>query len=140
MKNKIMYIMILGVILMGLVGCSGGTNTTAQASLGQEFTLPYGKSVNISGENLSIKFVAVVTDSRCPTGVQCVWAGEAKVKLEVTQNNSTLETVLTETGGTNGFSSGTINAYKVDFRVEPYPQANKTIAPEDYKLVMKITK
>jgi hypothetical protein len=33
---------------------------------------------------LTIKFVTVMEDSRCPVGVNCVWAGNAKIRLKVT--------------------------------------------------------
>lgn len=30
-----------------------------------------------------LRFVRVVNDSRCPKGVQCVWAGEVKIEFEL---------------------------------------------------------
>ena len=30
---------------------------------------------------ITVKFIAVIEDSRCPRGTQCVWAGNAKVKI-----------------------------------------------------------
>jgi hypothetical protein len=37
--------------------------------LGQEFQLSPGQQASITGEDLSIEFVRVTEDSRCPTGV-----------------------------------------------------------------------
>src|SRR5262249_12271428 len=39
------------------------------------------KAIQRSGTK--IKFLDVVEDSRCPVDVNCVWAGNAKVKVEV---------------------------------------------------------
>jgi hypothetical protein len=33
-------------------------------------------------EKASVKFIQVLDDSRCPTDVTCVWAGQAKVQIE----------------------------------------------------------
>lgn len=34
----------------------------------------------------SIKFKEVISDSRCPTGVTCIWPGEATILVELFQN------------------------------------------------------
>lgn len=34
-------------------------------------------------------------DSRCPTGVTCIWAGRARVKVEITSEGKTEEKTLT---------------------------------------------
>ena len=49
----------------------------ANVSLGQPFELRVGRSATVAGEGLTVSFEAVSSDSRCPTGVQCVWAPEA---------------------------------------------------------------
>ncbi len=56
----------LGAVLV-LAGCApAGGQTTVP--MGQPVTLAPGENVQISGENLKLTFVNVVTDSRCPTG------------------------------------------------------------------------
>ena len=54
-------------ILLSLNGCNG-TPTGIEAALGEEFSLPIGQEVRITGENLRVKFVDVIDDSRCPEG------------------------------------------------------------------------
>lgn len=56
----------LGVLLV-LAGCAGASGRTT-VPLGQRVTLAPGQSGDISGENLRLTFLNVVTDSRCPTG------------------------------------------------------------------------
>eukprot|EP00657_Telonema_sp_P-1_P004455 TRINITY_DN20311_c0_g1_i1.p1 TRINITY_DN20311_c0_g1~~TRINITY_DN20311_c0_g1_i1.p1 ORF type:complete len:118 (-),score=31.44 TRINITY_DN20311_c0_g1_i1:150-503(-) len=43
-----------------------------------------GETITLDG--IKIKFAEVLEDSRCPTNVNCIWAGRAKVKVEVTSN------------------------------------------------------
>ncbi len=59
-------IALLGVILV-LAGCAGPAGPTTVA-LGQSVTLSPNQTVDITGENLRITFLNVITDSRCPTG------------------------------------------------------------------------
>lgn len=48
--------------------------------------IPLGESIHL--ENVSIKFVEVLEDSRCPKNVTCVWAGRARVLVEVTESGN----------------------------------------------------
>jgi hypothetical protein len=60
--------------------------TTAGArtvTLGQSFTLGLGQPVTVSGPGLTVTFAALVEDSRCPIGSQCIWAGRAVISLTV---------------------------------------------------------
>lgn len=57
-----------------LVAC-GGSSTAPQ--LGENVEVRLGASVEIPGDTTSVRFTDVTSDSRCPTGAQCVWAGEA---------------------------------------------------------------
>jgi hypothetical protein len=55
----------------------------AAVPLGREFTLALGQSVAVAGTDLCLTLRAVRDDSRCPADVQCMWAGDATVALEV---------------------------------------------------------
>lgn len=46
--------------------------------------IPLGETVHF--EEVSVKFVSVLEDSRCPLDVQCIWAGEAKLVVEINEN------------------------------------------------------
>ena len=65
-------------------------------ALGTPFVLTVGASAKLV--NWSLTFVRVVSDSRCPPKVQCVWAGDAIIELRVTRDrvsrNLTLHTGL----------------------------------------------
>jgi hypothetical protein len=55
----------------------------AYAKHDQEVKVQINKRVTTNG--LTIEFVEVVEDSRCPADVECVWAGNAKIKVRVTK-------------------------------------------------------
>lgn len=54
--------------------------------------LPVGRSAD-NGE-ISVTFETVTEDSRCPTGVQCVWAGNASVRLTLESGDEAEVVVL----------------------------------------------
>jgi hypothetical protein len=127
------------VALLLLTACSPGSSLEVKASLGQEFTLPVGQTAVINGQNLSIKFEEVTADSRCAIGVECIRAGDAKCQMQITSQGSTSTVILTDTGGTDGYTHDVFNQYKVSFRLEPFPRSGEEIAPGDYRLIMKVS-
>jgi hypothetical protein len=136
--RKFLTVLFILTTLSLLFGCAG--TSTVNASLGKEFTLAIGKTANISGENLSIKFVDVTADSRCPSDVQCVWAGEVKVLLGITVNGSYQQVEMTQPGLVDARDGQPVGAYTYHFSVEPYPISTKQIGKEDYRLKMTVSK
>src|ERR1041384_6590460 len=67
---------------------------TQQPRLGQEFELRIGQRAVIRKTNLTLRFVTVPEDSRCPSDVTCVWAGNARVELLVTNGRRTKSMTL----------------------------------------------
>ncbi len=135
-------LMVALVIL--LTGCSSGATTTivvnVQTSLGKEFTLPVGQTADIQGENLFLKFVSVTADSRCPTGVQCIQAGDVRCQVQVISNGNTNTVEFFQSGGSDSATADIPGNYKAGFKVTPYPAAGTPIPAGDYKLVMTVTK
>ncbi len=93
----------------------------------------------------SIRFIEVVSDSRCPKDVTCVWAGEAKVLIEIFEKGKLINKKLV-----------VINPYIIDeiplqfsagggiysitaFKLFPYPS---TVSKKDtmvYTLEMQVS-
>jgi hypothetical protein len=77
---------------MLLAGCATGGSSAAatrlpvaRAKLGETFRLAVKQIAVIEGEPLTVRFASVVADSRCPAGVQCVRAGEARLEITIQQ-------------------------------------------------------
>ncbi len=112
--------------------------TAMSAKLGQEFTLAPGQAAAITGESLQIRFLEVVNDSRCPTGVTCIWEGQVSCQVEVIYSGSPNRMTLVQPG--SGQGKADFNDYSLTFNVQPYPEAEKQIAKQDYRLSMVIAK
>jgi len=134
MKFLIITLM-LSTILFVVSACNSDT-----VSLGQEFSLRIGESASIRGEELQVKFSEVTEDSRCPTGVVCIWEGRVSCLVEITYRESLHQVELTEPGLTSWPPENTFKEYKIAYHVEPYPQAGTEIVAEDYRLFLRISK
>ena len=91
-----------------------------------------GQSITLG--DLTLKFVKVEEDSRCPKYTNCIWAGRAVVLLEVSEgtNKETKKVYLGETRGDEP-TSKTIYT-KDDYFIEvvalhPYPEDGTEMAP-----------
>ena len=94
------------------------------------------KSVPSAG--FKIKFVEMVEDSRCPEGTNCIWAGNAKVKIEVRGKGSARSFEL------NSTTEPTVivfSGYEIKFvGLTPKPAANVRIDPDKYLATFEVTK
>ncbi|QWF77060.1 hypothetical protein [Amycolatopsis sp. CA-230715] len=50
---------------------------------GRDFTLTVGQEAAIAGRDLAVRFTGLVSDSRCPPRMQCIWQGEAVARFVV---------------------------------------------------------
>jgi len=140
MKSGLLSI-IAGFMLLGLVtGLSGCSNQPAglSAELDQGIILEPGQTVVLPNESLSIRFVEVISDSRCPTGVQCIWAGEVTSLIEIDYQDQKKNMVLKQPGSSAG-EDQFVN-FQLSFTVEPYPEAGSEIKADDYRLHITISR
>jgi hypothetical protein len=75
-------------VLIGALACSASNRTAVErtevdASLNSEFALPMGHTARVAASDVRVSFNDVSEDSRCPTDAQCVWEGNATVRLGV---------------------------------------------------------
>jgi hypothetical protein len=98
-----------------------------------------GQTVMFAGEGLELAFETVVSDSRCPRGVQCIRAGEATIRIAVEKApNARGSFELLTTPSRN---EATYNPYTIRLLgVNPYPDANRRIQPEEYEATLVVTR
>ncbi len=133
------FFIFLSIFLTGLLlltGCSKSSDITGV--LGRSTTLAPGQTVSLTDVSLKVKFLEIVNDSRCPTGVECFWEGEVSALVEIAQQNSSNRLVLIKRGSGMGIEN--FNEYEISFEVTPYPEARKQISTKDYRLRITITK
>ena len=63
-----------------LAACSRATSAPAEVKAGQSIQLAEGQSARVGNSTVTVQFVTA-NDSRCPSDVVCVSAGEAVISL-----------------------------------------------------------
>jgi hypothetical protein len=108
---------------------------------GREFELHVGQRVNLYKTKLSLKFVAVLDDSRCPSDVTCVWAGNARVQVQVSNGRNSKTLTLNSNTTAPPPSDGSFAGYTVKLiRLDPYPRSTVKIALGSYVLKLIVSK
>ena len=104
---------------------ANATSTIIRTTLGQKMT----------GLNVTITPVEVTEDSRCPTDVQCIWAGTVKVRTKVWSGLGTSE-MLFELG-----TSMTTEAEEITLvDVSPAKVSRETIPDSSYRFTFEVRK
>ena len=97
-----------------------------------------------SFENKSIRFKEVVSDSRCPKDVTCIWAGEAKVLVEVLENGKQIEEKIISLKDAKNFTfsfSDSDLVYSLSaLDLYPYPISTHKIQDSEYCLKIQFNK
>jgi hypothetical protein len=139
--NKMNKAMLLIYILLTLIGCENyydNYNTIPGPRIGNNDTidLKYGVCLSDWELNQIICFDSVITDSRCPEDVVCVWAGEAVARFNIRRGQMqsiSLDLYL-------GTTDTTVGDYRISFvELLPYPNTKVERIPADYiaRIVVK---
>ncbi len=110
--------------------------------LGKKVSLKVGQTLSIQSEKLDIKFLGVISDSRCPKGVVCFWAGQAMVSINVVKSQQNLGDFQLIDTNDGRVSSVLVDIYKISLlKVEPYPKSGEElIDPKTYRITIKVDK
>lgn len=132
-------LVLLGVLCLFAIPFAAGQESEQIGfpQLNSPIKLHVNESTFLESENLQIT-LNNIDDSRCPSDVTCVWAGEAKVQLNLAHGeqsgNFTLSTM--ENSKPVSFDGYLISLIKVD----PYPTSIKNITPADYLATVLVSK
>jgi len=93
-------------------------------------------------DNISVKFLNVTEDSRCPSGVTCIWQGKSTMIVNVIKNNQNLgNSNLTSGLGSNNATVTIPGGYLLQvIQVEPYPTSQMSIPISNYTVTFAISK
>jgi hypothetical protein len=90
--------------------------------------------------DLTLTFVSVLSDSRCPSDVTCVWEGDATVAVSLEAPREARASRELHTADP-GARETTFAGYRVRLEaLEPVPRSDGTIPPGDYRATFLITR
>ncbi len=132
--SVIKYLLVL--FLFAGMGCEE-TIIEPAFTVGNESTFRVNHSYTSTDGQYTLK-ITEISDSRCPEGVVCIWAGEVSVKGEFTvnQNKSAFElhsVVKTQQIEPEGYTMQIIDA-------KPCPKYGTDSKPEDLVITLLIKK
>lgn len=110
-----------------------------RVQLGREFTLKVGEQVVIKEAGLKISLAEVAEDSRCPKGVDCIWAGNGRVVVHVSKNGKKAASLELNTGvepKQHRFLNYDIKLVSLN----PYPQKDVKLNRSDYAATFIVSK
>lgn len=139
--------LVLASMFCAATGCAspsqqtgpGSPSTGVLVQSGKAFDLAVGQQATVQGTSITIRFTAVSGDSRCPSDVQCVWAGNAALRMTITgpgeaRSDVTLNT-LTEPRAVS------FSAHRVSLvGLKPTPRSDATISPLSYVASLEVAR
>ncbi len=129
--------LIFGFCAMGglLMACIKDDSVTAH--LNERVTLKLGKSMTLTDSQTQVTFAEVIEDSRCPKGTSCVWAGQARVRLQ-THEGVSVELTLPGMQEQVEVSAGLAGLTLVCYALSPYPQSGVEQAADACALTFEL--
>ena len=138
---------LLGLIsLATIAACAGspandptGAANRNVAALPTNITLAPGAGIEVDRAGLNIRFDSIATDSRCPSDVQCVWAGEAVAVLTVSQLSGDLSARLVSLSTTPGKDTTTVYGQPLKLlKVTPATLSSVAIPKAAYRIELQV--
>lgn len=134
-----MHILNMMILVALIAGSFQSPGDLPEVRLDREFRLPIGREAVLDGEGLVIRFVGVLEDSRCPQGVDCIWSGNARIEISLSQSGVSpakmhLNTHLAP-------QNGSYSSYRISLtNLNPHPKSGEEIDRGSYQAGLIISR
>ena len=126
----------MATLLASLVAGCAPTAPPQSAPGSDLLTLAPGQTSPVPSERLRLKFDEVLSDSRCPSDVTCIQAGEAVVAVTAIAADGTRQRYELHTSGATSVVHGALTISLEG--LEPRPVSSRPIRPADYRLTLRV--
>lgn len=125
------FVLVFCVILLPAISFAQEKDSIMVELVRLNADLDVGQDIRIGQTN--VKFLEVLSDSRCPRQVTCIWPGEAKLLFGIELNGKYFEkeVVVSELGAELPLAEDLLIKLS---HLRPYPETGMKIAPEEYCL------
>ena len=131
MKGMIIFAWFLAAIIY--MGCETNLELKSTLHLNDTIELANFETKYNYENNLNLRMDSVLSDSRCPSNVQCVWEGNAEVRFLFTENSIQTGFVLNTHGGSQFNSDTVISGYEIKLlKLSPYRKDPVEILQVEY--------
>ena len=129
---KILFLTLLLTLFFGGV-------TIIEAKTQKVVKVQINQQKKVIGTKFTVKFLEMVEDSRCPSDTNCIWAGNAKIKIRVTKSGKTAKIFELNTN----LADKTVVFEGHEFKLTaltPAPRSNIRINRNGYTATLTVTK
>lgn len=150
---KIRTILLSLLLFHLLVACQAATAEPISTTSSTEFSLVEGQSATIRDAGISVTFLSVSADGRCPFEMECAASGPVSLSLSIRDQNGTESTEILQTfTDVKGLAPEMefqgirdridVDGYQIKIiSVLPYPQNHSFSSGDpDYQISLKVTK
>jgi hypothetical protein len=129
---KILIASLMMLLAFGVMPATAARRSeTMRVQINKEKRFPKSK--------LSVRFVELIEDSRCPTDTNCIWAGNAKIKIRVSTKHGRSQELILDTNGPN--QAATAEGYSIKLvGLTPAPRSNIRINRNGYVATFEVVK
>lgn len=130
--------LLISFLLLAMGGCSD-KGLTKPVDLDEEFTLKVGETASF-GSGARLTMDSVVTDSRCPLDVDCVWEGNAEVRLSyLSPDHPPVRFILNTSGSMR--TDTTIQSYSISLlALAPQRKSTVPVMQKEYIATLKVVR
>ena len=123
-----MRLFVFNILFLLVFGVAGVATAKAQAA--ESIRVQINHQVRAYRSGIKVRFVELVEDSRCPVDVNCIQAGNAKIRVEVSKRGRSKSLEL----DTNSMKGAAIfEGYRFQLRkLTPEPRSNIRINRNGY--------
>lgn len=111
--------------------------------LNSEFNIGLNETAILRAENIWVRFTEVTENSRCPINVQCIWAGRAKIVVNIWKDSQNIgDFVLISGGGSPALAvQNFASNYNIKFvDLQPAPISGSQTRKSAYIATLMISK
>ncbi|MEO8573995.1 MAG: hypothetical protein ABI481_08490 [Pyrinomonadaceae bacterium] len=115
-----------------------GVMPATAAKRAETMRVQINKEKRVAKGKVSIHFTELIEDSRCPTDTNCVWAGNAKIKIRVTGYGRSQDLTMDTNGPHQGANA---EGYSIKLvSLTPAPRSNIRINRNGYVATFEVSK
>ncbi len=133
---------LVALLVLGVTHLSARSASTAAVSNEETVALALQQRVNLAESKLNVHFVGY-RDDRCPSDVQCAWAGEARAFFWVSGAGLKPQVLTLSWDGSAQPErhSQRVGAFRFYLRsLEPRPLQAGGVVPTEYKAVLQVSR
>jgi hypothetical protein len=134
-----MRVLIALICLLAATGCDEKSPTGPSVGFDQQVTLSPGDVSAVESTDVRLQFVAVTGDSRCPADAICIQGGDALARVRAYRGGDSAMFDLHTGDSSRAWATyGSVRFALV--QLQPYPFSGRTIAQDDYRVTLEISR